>query len=51
MSHFPRAGRNARTECECGAAVVKRGDDYVCIDCGKRSIDETGEEGSANTVG
>ncbi|WP_193366330.1 hypothetical protein [Halosimplex carlsbadense] len=51
MTRFPRASRNARIECECGAAVVKRGDDYVCVECGERSADEATSEGGANTVG
>ncbi|QPV63972.1 hypothetical protein I7X12_04895 [Halosimplex litoreum] len=50
MSRFPRAGRNARIECECGAAVVKRGDDYVCVECGERSTEEAADEGGASTA-
>ncbi|QLH82551.1 hypothetical protein [Halosimplex pelagicum] len=50
MTRFPRAGRNTRIECECGAAVVKRGDEYVCVECGKRSTDEATDGGGASTA-
>ncbi|QLH77482.1 hypothetical protein HZS55_09320 [Halosimplex rubrum] len=48
MSRFPRTDRNARIECECGAAVVKRGDDYVCVGCGARSAVEPTADGAQN---
>lgn len=50
MSRFPRADRNTRIECECGAAVVKRGDDYVCVGCGERSTEEPADDGGAGAV-
>lgn len=40
MARYPRAERNTRLECDCGAPVVKRGDEYVCVGCGERVPDE-----------
>jgi|GEM_PF-1950643 len=40
MARHPRARRNTRLECDCGAPVVKRGSDYVCTGCGERVAED-----------
>lgn len=43
MTRFPRAERNTRLECDCGAPVVKRGSKYTCVGCGEEPSEDRAE--------
>ena len=47
MARYPRADRNTSLECECGGAVVKRGDEFVCVGCGERFTEDGARTESA----
>ncbi|MFB6173928.1 MAG: hypothetical protein ABEI39_04720 [Halobacteriales archaeon] len=45
MTRFPRADRNTRLECGCGAPVVKRGSKYICVGCGEELSEDEAQRG------